>query len=78
MKVIIKSKYLYVEPTPQIDIPNGLVVELFEAANDYSEPFAKADIVKGKSKYEKPNKGTVDKPNYNTVKKAWVEVKKNN
>ena len=73
IKAIVKRKYIYIEPTPKYDIPNGLVVELFEPSNPEVEPYATTDIIKGQKKYTKPNKGTLDSPDYNTVKRAWIQ-----
>jgi hypothetical protein len=73
MNVEIKRKYIYLSPTPKHDIPDGLMVELFEPMNDYSSPIASTWIYKGRTQYEKPNKGTADKPDYNTVKSAWIK-----
>ena len=72
MKTIVKKKYIHIKPTPKKDIEDGLKVELFKPMSNNTEPFATTDIKKGEGKYSKPNKGTVDKPDYNTVKKAWI------
>jgi len=76
MKITIKRKYIYIKPTPEKDIPNGLCVKLFEAADETKKDIATTNIYKGQSKYIKPNKGTIQKPNYNTVKIAWLELNK--
>jgi hypothetical protein len=71
-EAIIKRKYIYIEPTPKKDIPNGLEVILFVEPNDCCKAIATTDIHKGQNKYLKPNVGTNEKPNYNSVKSAKV------
>ena len=73
MKAIVKRKYIYIEPTPKENITNGLWVKLFETPNNHTEPIANTDIYMGVNKYIKPNKGTNEKPNYNTVEIAWIK-----
>ena len=74
MKVTIKRKYIYLNPTPLFDVKNGLVAAIFETEeSSYCKPFVTADIHKGQVKYLKPY---TEKQKFNTVKDCWVELTK--
>ncbi len=72
-KITISRKYIHLSPLPTETIKDGLWIELKFTPSNTVKPFASTNIIKGQARYEKPNKGTLKKPNYNTVKRAWIE-----
>lgn len=59
MKVTVGKKFITITPKPDRNIPNGLTAK-FNRDGEFVTAYATCNIVKGKSRYKKPDYPSYD------------------